>query len=285
MGKFNLSSVYTSDNIYSVLKLLKALIDTLDTYSFEEPILDKDGNPIPMDWFKNLYNSIHGDSSGNVEIGKDAHVDGNINVDGQATIGNNINIGTWFVALVTTQNTYRGLSLVCKSNTIKELPYSVITFDATNAFIDFYPTAALTYMGGWYEMGEFGDTAFDIPAQISERVDRLSETITSDYQRKLFIHTIHIQGALSDGGLPFNVCFTALLNNNTPIDSVQDLTTQLNGTRYACTGYATSHPVYIDIGATAAATVICVTDDTGARDIALSAVSNISIQDNVFTTA
>lgn len=107
MGKFNLSSVYTSDNIYSVLKLLKALIDTLDTYSFEEPILDKDGNPIPMDWFKNLYNSIHGDSNGNVEIGKDAHVDGNINVDGQATIGKELNLGSraFFAKVLSPSNT------------------------------------------------------------------------------------------------------------------------------------------------------------------------------------
>lgn len=107
MGKFNLSSVYTSDNIYSVLKLLKALIDTLDTYSFEEPILDKDGNLIPMDWFKNLYNSIHGDSNGNVEIGKDAHVDGNINVDGQATIGKELNLGSnaFFAKVLSPSNT------------------------------------------------------------------------------------------------------------------------------------------------------------------------------------
>ena len=87
--------------------MLKALIDTLDTYSFEEPILDKDGNPIPMDWFKNLYNSIHGDSNGNVEIGKDAHVDGNINVDGQATIGKELNLGSraFFAKVLSPSNT------------------------------------------------------------------------------------------------------------------------------------------------------------------------------------
>ena len=92
MAKFNLSSVYTKDNIYSVLKLLKALIDTLDNYEFEEPIKDKDGNEIPMEWFANLYNSIHGDANGNVEIGKDSHVDGSLNVDLAATIASTIKL-------------------------------------------------------------------------------------------------------------------------------------------------------------------------------------------------
>lgn len=94
MAKFNLSSVYSKDNIYSVLKLLKALIDTLDNYEFEEPILDKNGNPIPMEWFAKLYNSIHGDDNGNVEVGKDAHIDGNINVSLDATIGGLIKLGS-----------------------------------------------------------------------------------------------------------------------------------------------------------------------------------------------
>ena len=406
MGKFNLSSVYTSDNIYSVLKLLKALIDTLDTYSFEEPILDKDGNPIPMDWFKNLYNSIHGDSNGNVEIGKDAHVDGNINVDGQATIGKELNLGSraFFAKVLSPSNTMT-LPAIFVRNDNSSL--SAFSFDPNRGYILLWEIFTADNIENEVYTTNRNPFIIDMDylSNIDEEVNELRETITSDYQRKLvsgeniktifnnsilgagnidvpiisltstedteeryvltgekytsgfafakfnsilvpfygnanavkniegnsltvddfdgdtisfintrydgkigegsalyldaysrnyidgniqkklFIHTIHIQGALSDGGLPFNVCLTALLNNNTPIDSVQDLTTQLNGTRYACTGYATSHPVYIDIGATAAATVICVTDDTGARDIALSAVSNISIQDNVFTTA
>ena len=351
MGKFNLSSVYTSDNIYSVLKLLKALIDTLDTYSFEEPILDKDGNPIPMDWFKNLYNSIHGDSNGNVEIGKDAHVDGNINADLSAIINgsiklekNRICIGyntvspiyltkvlradfaskTEYPAIIqVTSNSYNcflfnynniefcsspssALTFTDEGITITETPLVNFTLDFENVFnaLAQYDTLLLevnrcaktdtdnTFTNTQYFEAPIAvKSIFTNMGSVNIPMDSLSgtlavaEEIEEKYQKKLFIHTIHIQGALSDGGLPFNVCFTALLNNNTPIDSVPDLITQLNGTRYACTGYATSHPVYIDIGATAAATVICVTDDTGARDIALSAVSNISIQDNVFTTA
>lgn len=94
MSKFNLSSVYSKDNIYSVLKLLKALIDTLDNYEFQAPIKDRDGNEIPNEWFAKLYNSIHGSYNGDIEVGKDAHIDGNINVDFDATIGGLLKLGS-----------------------------------------------------------------------------------------------------------------------------------------------------------------------------------------------
>ena len=78
MAKFNLSSVYTKDNIYSVLKLLKALIDTLDNYEFQDPIVDANGNQIPMTWFQKLYKSIHGADDGSVAVSKDATINGSL---------------------------------------------------------------------------------------------------------------------------------------------------------------------------------------------------------------
>lgn len=76
MSKFNLSSVYTKDNIYSVLKLLKALIDTLDNYEFQDPIVDDNGDQIPMTWFQKLYKSIHGADDGSIDVSKDATING-----------------------------------------------------------------------------------------------------------------------------------------------------------------------------------------------------------------
>ena len=78
MAKFNLSSVYTNDNIYSVLKLLKALIDTLDNYEFQDPIVDANGNQIPMTWFQKLYKSINGTDDGSVAVSKDATINGSL---------------------------------------------------------------------------------------------------------------------------------------------------------------------------------------------------------------
>lgn len=87
MSKFNLSSVYTKDNIYSVLKLLKALIDTLDNYEFQDPIVDANGNQIPMTWFQKLYKSIHGSDDGSVEVSKDATINGSLKLGTRYMLG------------------------------------------------------------------------------------------------------------------------------------------------------------------------------------------------------
>lgn len=154
MAKFNLSSVYSKDNIYSVLKLLKALIDTLDNYEFQPPIKDRDGNEIPNEWFAKLYNSIRGSYNGDIEVGKDANIDGNINVDADATIGGLIKLGSSaMLAYVDYPDSTGAVPAVfyyhIDNGTI--IVDSAIAFDTSNsAILSWVDIGGTTYANGVY---------------------------------------------------------------------------------------------------------------------------------------
>lgn len=232
MAKFNLSSVYSKDNIYSVLKLLKALIDTLDNYEFEEPILDKNGNPIPMEWFSKLYNSIHGDDNGNIEVGKDAHIDGNINVDLDATIGGLIKLGASTIfAYVDYPNSSGAVPAVfyyrIDNGTI--IVDSAIAFDTNSGMLLYwYNLDNPTYANGVYTTTQ-SPSIIDLSSIDANAIGGLYGDVTAlktqvkNKQGKLYLHSLTLTSK-SD-----NVYTIAKLNwystNDLVANSLQNLTT------------------------------------------------------------
>ena len=158
MAKFNLNSVYTKDNIYSVLKLLKALIDTLDNYEFQPPIKDRDGNEIPNEWFSKLYSSIRGFYNGNIEVSKDAHIDGNIAIDLDATINGSIKLGTsYMLAYVNYPDISGTIPAIIKYRTENGsiIVDTAIAFDTTNCMLlAWLNLGNVTYANGVYTTTE-----------------------------------------------------------------------------------------------------------------------------------
>lgn len=235
MSKFNLSSVYSKDNIYSVLKLLKALIDTLDNYEFQAPIKDRDGNEIPNEWFAKLYNSIHGSYNGDIEVGKDAHIDGNINVDFDATIGNLLKLGanTIFAYINYPGNQYDAIPAVFYYD-IEEgkiLVRAAIGFDPQQSLLmTWYDLGVTTYANGVYTTTiepntiDLSSLSIDAISGLYGDVNTL-KTQVKNKQAKLYLHRLTLT---SKSG---NVSTIAKLNwystSNLVAGSLQDLTTLL----------------------------------------------------------
>ena len=164
MAKFNLSSVYTKDNIYSVLKLLKALIDTLDNYEFQDPIVDANGDQIPMTWFQKLYKSINGTDDGSVAVSKDAHVTGALNVDLSALINGTISLAKNKLGLksVDAEKMYfSNVTLKYKGNTaypgiviLYSYQYVAFVVDVSNGVLQFLssPLSTITETNTGFEI-------------------------------------------------------------------------------------------------------------------------------------
>lgn len=164
MSKFNLSSVYTNDNIYSVLKLLKALIDTLDNYEFQDPIVDANGNQIPMTWFQKLYKSIHGADDGSVAVSKDANVAGSLNVDLSALINGTIRLAKNKLGLKQGADEkiyFSNVTLKYKDNTeypgiviLYSYQYAALVIDVNNSILHFLssPLGAITETNTGFEI-------------------------------------------------------------------------------------------------------------------------------------
>ena len=164
MSKFNLSSVYTNDNIYSVLKLLKALIDTLDNYEFQDPIVDANGNQIPMTWFQKLYKSINGADDGSVTVSKDSHVTGSLNVDLSALINGTIRLAKNKLGLKQGADEkiyFSNVTLKYKDNTeypgiviLYSYQYAALVIDVNNSVLHFLssPLGAITETNTGFEI-------------------------------------------------------------------------------------------------------------------------------------
>nr|DAE55107.1 MAG TPA: hypothetical protein [Caudoviricetes sp.] len=65
---------------------------------------------------------------------------------------------------------------------------------------------------------------------------QLGKFIDDTYSKAKYHHLITIMGADTTGDLNSDVTIGVDLSKNTPIDSVQDLTTMLGGAKYLCTG-------------------------------------------------
>lgn len=226
MAKFNLSSVYSKDNIYSVLKLLKALIDTLDNYEFQDPIVDENGDPIPMTWFQKLYKSIHGTADGSVEVGKDAHVDGNINVDLDATIGGLLKLGN--NALFAYINYPRGSMpipsiLYYDVENGKILPRSAIGFDPLESLLmSWYDLGETTYANGIYTI-TIEPAYIDLTSITTNEITRINTDI---YNLKKNVSSIlpHVNATAStsaENADVYNISFNA---KNIPGPFILDVT-------------------------------------------------------------
>lgn len=338
MSKFNLSSVYTNDNIYSVLKLLKALIDTLDNYEFQDPIVDANGNQIPMTWFQKLYKSINGTDDGSVAVGKDANVAGSLNVDLSALINGTIRLAKNKLGLKQGADEkiyFSNVTLKYKDNTeypgiviLYSYQYAALVIDVNNSVLHFLssPLSTISETNTGFEittqpLGNVKINCYDLmtlPSRVNdlegqvtnaetnastartEASNALAKTNTleadvaelkTNKQNKLYIHTITITGSgQSPSGAPINcrISFTATLTKNTPIDSVQALTANLNSHSYACSGVydgmgkSLGGVIYkIDIGSSDANTTIY----QGVSSISLSSLPSITIADIVFTAA
>lgn len=199
MAKFNLSSVYSKDNIYSVLKLLKALIDTLDNYEFQPPIKDRDGNEIPNEWFAKLYNSIHGSYNGDIEVGKDAHIDGNINVDLDATIGGLIKLGASTIFAYVDYPNSSGAVPAIMSYRIEEgavIVDTAIAFDTNSAMLLYwYNLDSPTYANGVYTTAQ-SPVIIDLSSIDVNAIGGLYGDVTTlktqvkNKQGKLYLHCL-----------------------------------------------------------------------------------------------
>lgn len=195
MSKFNLSSVYSKDNIYSVLKLLKALIDVLDNYEFQSPIKDRDGNEIPNEWFAKLYNSVRGSYNGDIEVSKDAHIDGNINVDFDATIGGLLKLGSSaMLAYISYPNCPCAVPAIMhyRIDNGSVIVDTAIAFDAENSMLlSWLDLGNVTYANGAYtttieptmidlsalEVNAIGGLYSDVTA-LKNRVNQVDSTAT-----------------------------------------------------------------------------------------------------------
>lgn len=235
MSKFNLSSVYSKDNIYSVLKLLKALIDTLDNYEFQPPIKDRDGNEIPNEWFSKLYNSIHGSYNGDIEVGKDAHIDGNINVDLDATIANLLKLGdNTIFAYINYPNSNDGaIPAVFYYDTEegKIFVRAAIGFDPQQALLmAWYDLGVVTYANGVYTT-TIAPAMIDLSSLNADTINGLYAAVNSlntqvkNKQNKVYLHRLTLTSKSGD------VSTIAKLNwystNNLVANTTQYLTTLL----------------------------------------------------------
>lgn len=103
------------------------------------------------------------------------------------------------------------------------------------------------------------------------------QTIAIDgtcYQRKAYRHTIEIKGT------NISLCFTTETINNNPIDSLQDLITQLANTKLSCSGYIQTDIVSkINIGDTATK----ITFETSGGQKTIASLGTITIEDDVTT--
>lgn len=97
--------------------------------------------------------------------------------------------------------------------------------------------------------------------------DALGKTLDATYSKAKYHHLIMI-GGTSDGDSSTSLFISADLSTNTPIDSIQDLTTYLGGGFFLCTGEAklSNWNEYQDlraikVGNSVADTVIYVTYD------------------------
>lgn len=234
MSKFNLSSVYSKDNIYSVLKLLKALIDTLDNYEFQPPIKDRDGNEIPNEWFSKLYNSIRGSYNGDIEVGKDAHIDGNINVDLDATIGGLLKLGSSAMLAYISYPDGPGAVPAIMQYRIDNgsvIVDGAIAFDTTGPMLlSWLDLGNVTYANGVYTT-TIAPAMIDLSSLNVDTIGGLYGDVTSlktqvkNKQNKVYLHRLTLE---SKSG---NVSTIAKLNwystNNLVANTTQYLTTLL----------------------------------------------------------
>lgn len=233
MSKFNLSSVYSKDNIYSVLKLLKVLIDTLDNYEFQPPIKDRDGNEIPNEWFSKLYNSIHGSYNGDIEVGKDAHIDGNINVDLDATIDGIIKLGSSAMFAYIGMGSGNGVPAIMhyRIDNGSVIVDSAIAFDTTGPILlSWSDLGNVTYANGVYTTAKPPEV-IDLSLLTENKISGLYAAVNSlnaqvkNKQNKLYLHRLTLTSKSGD------VSTIAKLNwystNSLVVDSLKDLTTLL----------------------------------------------------------
>lgn len=102
------------------------------------------------------------------------------------------------------------------------------------------------------------------------------EIITDDnnYQQTLYRHSVEIKGS------NISLCFSTETTNNNPIDSLQDLISQLKTTKLSCSGYIGTDIVSkINIGATATA----ITFETSGGQKTIASLGTITIEDDVTT--
>lgn len=251
MSKFNLSSVYTNDNIYSVLKLLKALIDTLDNYEFQDPIVDANGNQIPMTWFQKLYKSINGTDDGSVALSKDANVAGSLNVDLSALINGTIRLAKNKLGLKQGADEkiyFSNVTLKYKGNTeypgiviLYSYQYAALVIDVNNSVLHFLssPLSAISETNTGFEITAqpFGNVKINcsdlmsLPSRVNDLESQVSN-FSSTYQSKLYRHTLNVKGT------SYFAVFDYYCASSEPINTLQDLTTYLKPTAtsvYPCT--------------------------------------------------
>lgn len=230
MAKFNLSSVYTKDNIYSVLKLLKALIDTLDNYEFQDPIVDANGNQIPMTWFQKLYKSIHGADDGSVAVSKDATINGSLKL-GSNTLFAYINYPNSNVGAIPAVFYY-------DIDAGKIFPRGAIGFDPQEALLlAWFDLGETTYENGVYTTAVAPSTV-DLSALDVNIMNNFIAGINAkinNKQDKLYRHALNVKSA------SYFAVFDFYSTSREPINNTQALTTYLKPTAssvYPCACFA-----------------------------------------------
>ena len=245
MAKIKLTSVFTKEDVYTVLQLLKALADGVDT---NEELTDADieqlktsieklnsALSIAEDNTTTIANGIVIKPTGDVDIGKNLDVDGNI-VKGYAGIyhlpdGTEDGFSQYMDVIVfeggdVNSHMFFGLSLGEDSG----LCYAPITDSAGNNITD---PAQLP--NGIFNLGYcstiLGDDAQRQINDLSREVSGLKNKISTYYQ-----HTVKMEMA-EKNNMGQGIYFTALSTSNVPIDSYQDLQTVFGDRDIAVTGF------------------------------------------------
>lgn len=293
MANVKLKSIFTKEDIYTVLQLLKALADGVDENDADmQSQIDElkkkidtlkpepEGYAVDGSGNVTINDVLHVAKNGKVEVGKDLEVDGNASFAGKEF---GIYTGTLAEA------TEKRLGYYAGENTLW-----MFTIDSDTK----------TYFAG-INIDDSGVYSATIASDeedvtfrqlvtdefVTNQVNALSDEIEAAFSKAKYQHTVTITGSrpVSGGGACI-ITFTAYSSKNTPIDSYQDLNAVLGGCDVSASGlYSPASGtnrgvVKLDLhGGAISSDKVYYSDPSlnGLQSIALSSCGNLTFTDDV----
>lgn len=249
MANVKLKSIFTKEDIYTVLQLLKALADGADTNDADlqsqiDELKNKlDSYAVDASGNITLNDTLHVAKNGDVEVGKNLEVDGNGYFVGKTVSVGTIPLDESVLPCGIRENPVDGS--VCFVGYPGPDYSTGILFDAGKVYF-FKQIFTADHPGGDLQLN-----ALAFEANVSK----------SKYQ-----HTVTIRATTTADKKGTKIVFTGYSSKNTPIDSYQDLNEVFGGCTLAASGCvdvadATKGAIGIDLhGGTIATDFIMATD-------------------------
>ena len=249
MANVKLKSIFTKEDIYTVLQLLKALADGADTN-------DADLQS-QIDELKNKLDSYAVDASGNITLNDTLHVakNGDVEVGKNLEVDGNIVKGFTGFYEISIKNVGSATKMDCPvfegwaydPESTRYIPIFYAFFLTQDIGITSDPAGAVLHMGILMDdagtpitnVEDISTSFVDITQAMHLATDAQIQTVNSAIvacSKAKYQHTVTILAYSSENKSGIKIVFTGYSSKNTPIDSYQDLNEVFGGCTLAASG-------------------------------------------------